>query len=144
MVTFENMLLCHYHLANSESAMILCAELPTVLKATRLFLENVTKTNPARDELLNQISLMVQAIETSEHCKLDELKHGYLRNVFLHLFDAGDAEMICGARTYTSAMLTKENWSSGKIPGVSLGGHGGFRYVDSEGQIVFSQATWIS
>jgi hypothetical protein len=138
------MLRCHYHLANSESEMILCAELQTVLKATRLFLRNVTKTNPARVELLNQVSLMVESIETSEHCKLDELKHGYLRHVFLNLFDAGDAEMICGTRTYTNEMLTKENWSSGKIPGFSLGGHGGFHYLNSDGQIVFSQATWIS
>ena len=138
------MLNCHYHLANSETETTLRAESHTALKATRSFVKNVTKTNPARDELLSQILLMEQSIEDSKDCELSELKHGYLRSVFLNLFDAGDAELICGDDTYTNDMLQKEDWSAGEIPGFSRGGYGGFQYRSSDGQTVLSESTWIS
>lgn len=138
------MLLTRYHLVHSEYDAILQCETESVLQATKLFVENVTKTNPARRELLEQILLMEQSIRDAEDCDITEGKHGYLRSVFLTLFDAGDGQIICVGQIYSNKMVEKENWKVDGPPVFSLGGHGGIQYRTPDGRIVFKQGTWIS
>jgi hypothetical protein len=139
-----NMLGTRYYLDGSHNNIMLQCESRAVLEATKTFVENVTKTNPARVELVQQIALMEQSLRGLQDCETTEQKHGYLRSVLLNLFDAGDAEMVCGDRVYSKDMIKKEHWSDGKMPGHSRGGNGGFLYRADDDQIVLKQMTWIS
>lgn len=138
------MLHTRYHLEYSEYDVTLRGESVTILDATQSFVANVTETNPARAELLGQIALMKQSIADSQDCEITEQKHGYLRSLFLNLFDSGAVELICGDQIFTNAMVQKEQWSAGGVPGHSRGGYGGYQYQTPNGQIVFKQPTWIS
>jgi hypothetical protein len=138
------MLQTRYHPARSESEIQLRGPSAPVLEAARVFVKNVTPSNPARAELLEQISDIERSIEQSRDCEIAERKHGYLRSVFLNLFDEGRVEMVCGSHVYTCHMVKKEAWSEGQVPGHQFGGYGGFQYRTTDGSIVFRQATWIS
>ncbi len=110
------MLQTRYHMAGSQSEIMLRAGTDVVLTATKSFVENVTERNPALAELLNQIALMEQSIDDVSDCEITEQKHGYLRSVLLKLFDVGDAEIICKDRVYSIDMVKREYWSDGKMP----------------------------
>ncbi len=58
------MLLTRYCLVDSQSEITLRAESAAVLDATKSLVEDVAKTNPARAELLEQLSLTDGAINT--------------------------------------------------------------------------------
>jgi hypothetical protein len=126
----------------SERDVTLRGESARVLEATRLSVEKVSKTNPARNELLAQIHLIEESIRSLEDCSIPEQKHGYLGFVMTDLFEGGEAELICGGRVYTVAMVKKEFWEE-RI-GPALSGIGGFLYLNYDDEIVFRQATWIS
>jgi hypothetical protein len=138
------MLETRYYLGGSHNDVVLRCESRAVLEATKTFVENVTETNPARAELVQEILRMEQSLRGLHDCEITAQKHGYLQSVLLNLFDAGDAEIVRGDCIYSKDMVKKEHWSDGKMPGHARGGYGGFLYRTDDGQIVLKQMTWIS
>ena len=66
------MLGTRYYLDGSHNNIMLQCESRAVLEATKTFVENVTKTNPARVELVQQIALMEQSLRGLQDCETTE------------------------------------------------------------------------
>jgi hypothetical protein len=94
----HNMRKTLYLLISSGDEIVLSCDTQLLVAALNASIDNVTKTNPARAELMDQMAKMQRSLQEEKDCELMEQKHGYLRDVVLALFDAGDAQINRGSR----------------------------------------------
>lgn len=96
--------------------------------------------HPTKFELEAQKALLRHAIQYGVTFQLNDDHWGRTGYLLLTLFEVGKASMEIDGKRFHFAELIKEDWW---VSDEQLGGHGGFLYRDSDGNVIYKRGTRI-